>query len=580
MFALVGRVPARGELIPHPAGHRVRGARCRPRRVKKLRVHMPRSTTAEAAAAKGLTALMCWAATRRAMRRSSRIRERPMPGKLSIAALAERLRGPRRLAALRCRGASPAPLRCLAMAPFFVWPVLWLTLPALVWLIDGAVARGTRHRERWHRRPAAAAAEIGWWFGFGYFLAGLFWIGEAFLVEAEIFAVLLPFAVVLMPAGSGTVLCGGNGTGGAFWRTGPTACVALALALSATEWLRGPHAHGLPLERAGLCAHLSRVADAERGRVRHLRADAGRGARLRASACAVERGADRRGGRRGGACRRSAAAARRRRAGQAGSPMPRPAMVPGVKIRIVQPSVPQREQVAAREPGAHLPRSPRPVDGAIRPGTLDNLAGITHVDVAGSRHAVPAARQPGRRWPPSAICCRGHDPHHRRAARRAGAAGGAGAAAASSTACSCLRAGGSLAALYDKIHLVPFGEYLPLQRLLEAIGLRAARPPAAASTSASRRGRCLHIPGLPPAVPLICYEAIFPRPVVQGPEAAGRHASMSPTTDGSATRPARASTCIRRACGPSRRVCRSSAPPTTGFRQRSMATAGPWDAST
>ena len=42
-----------------------------------------------------------------------------------------------------------------------------------------------------------AAAEIGWWFGFGYFLAGLFWVGEAFLVEAETFAVLLPFAVTL-----------------------------------------------------------------------------------------------------------------------------------------------------------------------------------------------------------------------------------------------------------------------------------------------------------------------------------------------------------------------------------------------
>ena len=31
-------------------------------------------------------------------------------------------------------------------------------------------------------------------------------------------------------------------------------------------------------------------------------------------------------------------------------------------------------------------------------------------------------------------------------------------------------AGGGLVALYDKIHLVPFGEYLPLQATLEAMG--------------------------------------------------------------------------------------------------------------
>jgi apolipoprotein N-acyltransferase len=84
-----------------------------------------------------------------------------MPGNLSITALAERLRGllgwRRRLAAL-IAGA----LSALAMAPFFYWPVLWLTLPALVWLIDGAAWRvGDGQRRRWHARPAVAAAETG-----------------------------------------------------------------------------------------------------------------------------------------------------------------------------------------------------------------------------------------------------------------------------------------------------------------------------------------------------------------------------------------------------------------------------------
>jgi apolipoprotein N-acyltransferase len=68
-------------------------------------------------------------------------------------------------------------LSALAMAPFFAFPLLWITLPVLVWLIDGAVGETRRGRVR-RLRPAFA---VGWWFGFGYFLAGLWWVGNAFL---------------------------------------------------------------------------------------------------------------------------------------------------------------------------------------------------------------------------------------------------------------------------------------------------------------------------------------------------------------------------------------------------------------
>ena len=134
-----------------------------------------------------------------------------MPAKVSIEALAERVRdlgGWRRRAAAFAAGA----VSVLAMAPFFAWPVLWITLPALVWLIDGApcVRRGRPPRDG-IARPEVAAAEIGWWFGFGYFVPGLFWIGEAFLVEAETFAVLLPFAVTLLPAGLALFYARGHG---------------------------------------------------------------------------------------------------------------------------------------------------------------------------------------------------------------------------------------------------------------------------------------------------------------------------------------------------------------------------------
>ena len=50
-------------------------------------------------------------------------------------------------------------LSALAMAPFNAWPILFLTFPVVVWLIDGA--GGGR------LRGVPAAAMTGWWFGLG-----------------------------------------------------------------------------------------------------------------------------------------------------------------------------------------------------------------------------------------------------------------------------------------------------------------------------------------------------------------------------------------------------------------------------
>ncbi len=80
----------------------------------------------------------------------------------------------------------------LAMAPFNAFPILAITFPVFVWLLDGTGAG---------RRGLLAAFGAGWWFGFGYFVAGLYWIGMALFVEADKFAWLLPFAVLGIPAG-------------------------------------------------------------------------------------------------------------------------------------------------------------------------------------------------------------------------------------------------------------------------------------------------------------------------------------------------------------------------------------------
>ena len=62
---------------------------------------------------------------------------------------------------------------------------------------------------------------------------------------------------------------------------------------------------------------------------------------------------------------------------------------------------------------------------------------------------------------------------------------------------------------YDKIHLVPFGEYLPFQDFMERLGIMQLTG-VRGGFSPGSRPRLLSIPGAPPASPLICYEIIFP----------------------------------------------------------------------
>ncbi len=62
-----------------------------------------------------------------------------------------------------------------------------------------------------------------------------------------------------------------------------------------------------------------------------------------------------------------------------------------------------------------------------------------------------------------------------------------------------------ITATYDKFHLVPFGEYVPLRWVIDIPKLTAGR----VDFSAGPGPRTLKLDGLPAVSPLICYEAIF-----------------------------------------------------------------------
>jgi apolipoprotein N-acyltransferase len=395
----------------------------------------------------------------------------------------------------------------LALAPTNLWPLLFITFPVLIWLIDGC---GGRYG------GVLAAAVTGWWFGFGYFLAGLYWVGNAFLVDAKIFGWLLPFAVTLLPAGLALFTALGVALARRMWTRGPARILALAAALTATEWLRGHVLTGFPWNAFGYAltgpqtlaqsasliglwglTFLAIAVFASPAVLADDRADTRRPWLPPVFAIAVL-------------------------VAMAGYGFWRLSATPttyvdGVRLRIMQPNLQQDQKFnyAARQDVmrrylALSERATGPQSAGLRDAT--HLIWPESAFPFFLTHEAEAMAQIAALLPEGTVLITG--------ASRAGETAPNAKRPRFYNSIYVIDHDGSILTVYDKIHLVPFGEYLPFQDFLERLGLMQLTRVVGGYSAGDRR-RPLSVPRAPLFLPLICYEIIFPGEAVPRSERPG-----------------------------------------------------------
>lgn len=151
--------------------------------------------------------------------------------------------GPRRFLLTFLAGAIAA----LAMPPVGFVVSMFVSFTLLVWLLDGA----TGGPDAGFFGSLRAAFVTGWTFGFGYFVAGLWWLGNALMVEADEFAWALPLAVLGLPAVLALFYGVATLVARLLWTDGLGRIAALAAGFGLAEWLRSFVATGFPWNAIG-----------------------------------------------------------------------------------------------------------------------------------------------------------------------------------------------------------------------------------------------------------------------------------------------------------------------------------------
>jgi apolipoprotein N-acyltransferase len=381
------------------------------------------------------------------------------------------------------------------LPPVDLTPLLLVAFPGLLWLDEGSPTP-------W------ASFRLGYAFGFGFFVSGLYWIAGALFVDIGSFWWLVPVAVAGLPAAFALyvalALLATNLVTSHLRLPGTARVFAFAIAWTAAEWSRGHAFTGLPWNLIGYAwsggfpgasGMLQSVAWIGIYGLSFLTV-------LAASLPALL-----------GTSSLAPISTGRRLAPPvaAGLVILVPGLLgairlqitppadTGIWLRIVQPSIPQTMKW---EPAAGERNFRLLIDLSNAPATRPIAAVV---------------------WPEAATpFLLERDASHRREIGAIASGRGyviTGALRANPppgpvtliwNSLEALNGDGAIVARYDKAHLVPFGEYVPFRDVLPLKKIT----PGTVDYTAGPGPRTIDLLGLPPFAPLICYEIIFPHAII------------------------------------------------------------------
>jgi apolipoprotein N-acyltransferase len=367
----------------------------------------------------------------------------------------------------------------LGFAPVEFFPALLLGFAVLVLLLDGAASAP----RSW--RPAALC---GWAFAFGQFLLGWHWIGYAFLVDASAHLWQLPIAILTLTGGLALYAGIACALAMRLWRKGLPRLLIFSALYAAAEWVRGHALTGFPwnLPAYGWGASLPVLQSASLIGAYGLsfltillgaslaeffsRRIAAPVALILFFGCLWVYGAAR----------------------LAATPTED---VPGMLVRLVQPDIPQNQKYVRRLVVRNWRRL---VDLSRQPGAVTHIIWPEAAPSFLLDRSAPALDE-------ISLLTQGGRTLITGAAR--GVVTGESAHFYNSL--YIFGPGGKIDAIYDKFHLVPFGEYVPFADLLNRIGITKLTQ-GDTGFSAGDGPHIYSVPHAPSVTPLICYEIIFP----------------------------------------------------------------------
>jgi apolipoprotein N-acyltransferase len=372
--------------------------------------------------------------------------------------------------------------------------VLWIAFPILLWLLNGC-------------RSWRTAALVGWAFGFGHFAVSFYWITSAFYVQADIFGIFAIPAIGALSAAFGlyiAVVCvivqrlpapTEDHMPDEWLNAALPRVVLFASAWTVIEWVRGWLFTGFPWNPVATV--WSTPATLAMIQVTTLVGTYGLTLlTVMAAASPAVLGASLRLRRHwtlalaplvvlaaigaGGAIRLSKAT---------------DAFVPDVKLRLVQANISQADRFKPDlwedqlRDYLTLSTADRPRDVTAVIWGEAAVPPLFYVNVAEQGRRVLASAAPTNGLLITGADRGVHEPTGDQIFNSM----------------FVLSASGDIAAFYDKTHLVPFGEYMPLRWLIPFDKLTGGIGDFMSGTGL----KTIDVPGLPPFTPLICYEAVF-----------------------------------------------------------------------